>query len=144
MTEREQIDMVEQDGCAIAYIKNPSEAVQLAAVSQKGDAIYYIKNPSEAVQLAAVKQNGDAIDDIKNPSEAVQLAAGLIDAKESQGFAWEKALPSDGRAEARGVLIHSIRAMLNAAESGCDEVTLEFGGIEFTVNLEDGTMSITE
>ena len=41
----------------MGYIKNPSEAVQLAAVSEYGPAIKYIKNPSEKVQLAAVNQN---------------------------------------------------------------------------------------
>jgi len=51
--------------------------MQLAAVTQDGyaNAIHYIKNPSEAVQLAAVTQNGGVIQYIKNPSEAIQLAA---------------------------------------------------------------------
>ena len=66
---------IKQNGYAIQYIKNPSEAVQLAAIKGVWAAIKYIKNPSEAVQLAAVKQNGYAIQYIKNPSEAVQLAA---------------------------------------------------------------------
>ena len=63
------------DGNAIKYIKNPSEAVQIAAVKYNGPAIQYIENPSEAVQIAAVKKNGLAIQYIKNPSEAVQIAA---------------------------------------------------------------------
>jgi hypothetical protein len=66
---------VKQYSSAIQYIKNPSEAVQLAAVKQNGEAIQYIKNPSEAVQLAAVKSNGGAIQFINNPSEEMQLAA---------------------------------------------------------------------
>jgi hypothetical protein len=74
-SEAVQLAAVNRSGLAIYYIKNPSEAVQLAAVNRSGDAIYYIKNPSEAVQLAAVNKNGDAIRIIKKPSEAVQLAA---------------------------------------------------------------------
>lgn len=65
-----------QDGSIIRYIKNPSEAVQLAAVkhARYGDAIKYIENPSEAVQLAAVNENADSIRFIENPSEAAQIA----------------------------------------------------------------------
>ena len=66
---------VNQDGRAIQYIANPSEAVQLVAVKQYGYAIQYITNPSEAVQQAAVNQNGSAIQYIANPSKAVQLVA---------------------------------------------------------------------
>jgi hypothetical protein len=70
-----QLIAVNQNGNAIKYIENPSEALQLAAVKEVGDAIQFIKNPSEAVQLAAVQQYGYAIKYIKNPSEALQLAA---------------------------------------------------------------------
>jgi hypothetical protein len=100
-----QLIAVKQNGYAIEYIKNPSEAVQLAAVKQNGHAIQYIKptdddswlrvqlaavqqngyaiqyiKPTDddswlRVQLAAVQQNGDAIEYIENPSEPVQLAA---------------------------------------------------------------------
>ena len=62
-------------GCAIKYITNPSEAIQLAAVTHDGHAIQLITNPSEAVQLAAVAQNGYVIQYIDNPSDAIQLAA---------------------------------------------------------------------
>jgi hypothetical protein len=60
---------------AIKYIKNPSEAVQMAAVNQNGHTIQYIKNPTEAVQMAAVNKNGLTIKHIPNPGEAVQMAA---------------------------------------------------------------------
>ena len=50
--------------------KYRTEEEQLAAVKQEGYAIQYINNPSEAVQLEAVRQNVWAIDFIKNPSEA--------------------------------------------------------------------------
>jgi hypothetical protein len=46
--------------------------MQLAAVKNDGYAIHFIENPSEAVQLAAVKQNGNAIQYIKNPSASVK------------------------------------------------------------------------
>ena len=42
---------VNQDGLAIEYIKDPSEAMQLAAVNQSTEAIKYIKNPCEKIRL---------------------------------------------------------------------------------------------
>ncbi len=66
---------VRQDGYAIQFTENPSEAVQLGAVRQNGQAIQFIENPSEEVQIAAVKQDGYTLKLIKNPSEAVQLGA---------------------------------------------------------------------
>ena len=74
MAKKEPLKAVKQDGYAIKYIKNPSEAVKLAAVKQDGYDLRFIKNPSEAVQLVAVKQDGWAISYIKNPSEKVKLA----------------------------------------------------------------------
>ena len=74
-SEDEYIFIINQDGKAIQYIPNASEAVQLAAVNQNGFAIQYIPNASEEVQLAAVNQDRTAIEFIPNPSEAVQLAA---------------------------------------------------------------------
>jgi len=75
LPEDVQLAAVTQNGNAISYIKNPSEAVQLAAVTQDGGAIAYIDNPSEQVKMEAVKQDGHAIYYIENPSEQVQLAA---------------------------------------------------------------------
>jgi hypothetical protein len=74
-TEEQQLKAVRQNGYAIGFIDNPSEAVKLAAVKQNGHLIESIEDPSEAVQLEAVKQNGHAIYYIKDPPEAVQLAA---------------------------------------------------------------------
>jgi hypothetical protein len=44
---------VQENGYAIRFIQNPSEAVQLAAVQENGYAIRFIQNPSEAVKRAA-------------------------------------------------------------------------------------------
>jgi hypothetical protein len=66
---------VRQDGWAIRFINDPSEAVQLEAVRQNGYAIKYIKDPSETVKLEAVSRDGWAIRFIKDPSERVQLEA---------------------------------------------------------------------
>jgi hypothetical protein len=67
--------IISSDNFGVVYIKNPSEAVQLAAVQKNGKIIEHIQNPSEAVQLAAVQEDGFAISYIQNPSEEVQLAA---------------------------------------------------------------------
>lgn len=69
-----------------AWLKNPSEAVQLALVEKDGPAglrslrAIGIDNPSEQVQIAAVKQYGKAIIDagfIKNPSDTVKKLANV-------------------------------------------------------------------
>ena len=73
--ERGQLAAVQQNGNAIRFIENPSEAVQLAAIKRNGYVIRFVKDPSEAIKLAAVQQNGNAIQFVKDPSEAMQLAA---------------------------------------------------------------------
>ena len=55
--EQQQLAAVQQDGDALQYCLNPSEAVPLAAVQQDGDALRYFHHPSEAVQPAAVQHN---------------------------------------------------------------------------------------
>ena len=52
---------VEQDGDALRYVKEQSEAVCLKAVEQNGYALRYVKEQSEAVCLKAVEQDGDAL-----------------------------------------------------------------------------------
>ena len=78
------LNIVDEDTCIsmlnspphmIKYIKNPSEAVQLAAVTENGNSIGFLKNPSEAVQVAAMNENIYAIQYIKNPKEFLQLLA---------------------------------------------------------------------
>jgi hypothetical protein len=77
-----QLEAVKQNGMAIKYIKNPSEALQLEAV--KSGTIYddneyrdyihpilFIENPSEAVKLEAVKNDERVIKFIKSPSNDV-------------------------------------------------------------------------
>jgi hypothetical protein len=51
MTEQEQPELVNRGPCAIKYIENPSEAVQMAAVRQNPRAIRFIKRPVLFVQL---------------------------------------------------------------------------------------------
>ena len=69
------MEAVREDGCAVQFIDNPTEEVQLAAVRENEYALRYINNPTEEVQLEAVKQNGYIIEYIDNPSGEVQLAA---------------------------------------------------------------------
>ena len=57
-TEQEQLAAVHQDGLAITFIENPSEAVQLAAVQQDDFAIRWIKNPSDAAVMCAAMVHG--------------------------------------------------------------------------------------
>jgi len=61
----------------IEYIKDPSEAEQLATVNQNGLAIRYIENPSEEVQLAAVSQHGSALEYIKKSFRGCTTCSGI-------------------------------------------------------------------
>ena len=73
--EQEQLKAVKEEGYAIQFIHNPSEAVQIEAVKQNGNTIQFIHNPSESVQMETVIENGYNIQWIHNPSEAVQIEA---------------------------------------------------------------------
>ena len=59
--------MVQQNGHAIQYIKEPSEEVRRLAVQQNGFAIMFVKEPTEEMCRLAVQQNGDAIHFVKEP-----------------------------------------------------------------------------
>jgi hypothetical protein len=73
--EKQQLEVVKNQGWMIQYLEDPSEAVQLAAVKHHGLAIQWIQDPSDVVQLAAVRQDGYVLKLLKNPSEALKLAA---------------------------------------------------------------------
>ena len=49
--EKYCLEAVKQDGYALRYVKEQSEAVCLEAVKQDGYALQYVKEPSEAVCL---------------------------------------------------------------------------------------------
>ena len=65
---------VKQDGRAIQFLSNPTEAERLAAVKQNGLAIQFLSNPTNAERMAAVKQNGYAIKYLSNPTNAERMA----------------------------------------------------------------------
>ena len=56
ISEENQLAAVQQNGYALQFCHQPSEAVQIAAVQQDGDVLRYCHQPSEAVQ-----QNGIAL-----------------------------------------------------------------------------------
>jgi hypothetical protein len=59
--EEKDIEAVEQNGYAIEYVKEQTEAICMAAVKQNGNALYNVKEQTEAICIAAVKQNGYAL-----------------------------------------------------------------------------------
>jgi len=61
LSEQEQLEAVQQDGCIIKHISNPTNRVQLAAVHQNSYSIRYISAPLEQIQLSAIKQDSDLI-----------------------------------------------------------------------------------
>ena len=61
LTAELALEAVKQDGHALRYVKDQTEAVALEAVKQDGYALRYVKDQTEAVALEAVKQDGDAL-----------------------------------------------------------------------------------
>ena len=55
------LEAVKQDGHALQYVKDQTEAVALEAVKRNGHALRYVKDQTEAVALEAVKQDGLAL-----------------------------------------------------------------------------------
>ena len=58
---KEALAKVEQDGYALRYVEEQTEAICLAAVKQDGYVLQYVKKQNEAICLAAVKRTGDAL-----------------------------------------------------------------------------------
>ena len=52
---------VEQNGDALRYVKEQTEAICLKAVEQNGYALQYVKEQTEAICLKAVEQDGYAL-----------------------------------------------------------------------------------
>ena len=61
LTVEAALKAVKQDGYALRYVKDQTEAVAIEAVKQNGDALRYVKDQTEAVAIEAVKQNGYAL-----------------------------------------------------------------------------------
>jgi len=71
------IKAVEQNGYALRYVKDQSEAVCLKAVEQNGYALQFVKDQSEAVCIKAVEQNGYALRYVKDFDLFVKIATQL-------------------------------------------------------------------
>jgi hypothetical protein len=52
---------VENDGDALRFVKDQTEAMCLKAVERNGYALQYVKDQTEAVCLKAVERNGYAL-----------------------------------------------------------------------------------
>lgn len=73
--EETLLNVVEEEPNMIAFIDNPSEAVQLQAVRRRGLSIQFLNNPSEEVQIEAIKETFMAIAKINNPTEKAKEKA---------------------------------------------------------------------
>ena len=61
LDEKISLEAVKQEGDALRYVKEQTEAICLEAVKQDGYALRYVKEQTEAICLEAVKRNGDAL-----------------------------------------------------------------------------------
>ncbi len=67
----EALEAVKQNGYALQYVKEQTEAICLEAVKQDSDALQYVKEQTEAICLEAVKKNGYALRYVKEHTEAI-------------------------------------------------------------------------
>jgi len=66
LSGNEALKAVEEDGYALQYVKDQSEAICLKAVERNGYALRYVKDQSEAICLKAVEEDGDALQYVKD------------------------------------------------------------------------------
>ena len=57
----EAMKAVKEDGYALRFVNEQTEAICLEAVKQYGYALQYVKNQTEAICLEAVKQNVNSL-----------------------------------------------------------------------------------
>ena len=60
-SEEEILEAVKQNGLALQFVKNQTEAICLAAVKEYGYALNYIKKQTEEICYEAVKKDGNAL-----------------------------------------------------------------------------------
>ena len=60
-TEEESLKAVEQNGCALKYVKEQTEVICNKAVEQTGYALKYVREQTEAICNKAVEQDGYAL-----------------------------------------------------------------------------------
>ena len=73
--EKYCLEVVQQDGSALAYVKVQTPEICLAAVQQYGVALRYVKDQTEEFCLAAVQQDGTALRYVKVQTPELCLAA---------------------------------------------------------------------
>ena len=82
----ESLEAVKQNGDALQYVKEQSEAICLEAVKQNGDALRYVKEQSEAICLEAIKQNGYALKYVKEEQFIIVKELTLKEISELLGY----------------------------------------------------------
>ena len=71
------IEAVKQDGYALQYVKDQTEAICIEAVKQDGDALRYVKDQTEAVCIEAVKRKRYALQYILTKELFISIALKL-------------------------------------------------------------------
>jgi len=78
LSGEEALEAVKENGNALRYVKEQTEAICLEAVKQDGDALQYVKEQTEAICLEAVKKNGYALRYVKEQIFKEELEMVLI------------------------------------------------------------------
>jgi hypothetical protein len=65
------INIIEDDGLALQFIKEQTEEICKLAVQQDGVALQYVKEQSKEICKLAVQQDGDALEYVKEQSEEI-------------------------------------------------------------------------
>jgi hypothetical protein len=69
------LSVVKQNGYALRYVANQTEAICLEAVKENEFALQYVTDQTEAICLEAVKQDGYALQYVTDQTEAICLEA---------------------------------------------------------------------
>jgi len=64
---------VENDGCALSYVKEQTQAICLKAVERDGDALSYVKEQTPAICLKAVENYGDALRYVREKATLLKI-----------------------------------------------------------------------
>ena len=78
------LEAVRNNGLALRYVMEQTEAICLEAVRNNGWALRYVKEQNEAICMAAVRNNGGALMYVKEQNEAI-----CLEAVRKNGFALE-------------------------------------------------------
>lgn len=69
------LEVVQQDGCSLMFVKEQTEEICLEAVRQDGEALQHVKKQTKEMCLEAVRQYGLALEFVEEQTDEICLEA---------------------------------------------------------------------